>query len=217
MTDITTGYHKNKNLLQPTHSSVINEHGKESDSESASSCSSEGEEETKKPVIVLREKKLSLAVETFREIAENRRASHRRSSFNVNGKRINVEFLNQRMEMNSELNPGAAVAVEKKEVLKKMKTTEGAKADSVSPNIDIDNETPTVLKRRSTVHNIDFEFLRRQREKIEMADEEKMMKEIEDGQIEGDENFSKMLLLPKIKELGQTGTCDCQLLRSAGL
>lgn len=105
MTDITSGYRRNKSLLKPQNKITIKESGNESDH----SISSDEES-----LVSLQEspaRTLSQTAQGIKGLAESRRASKRAEPNSTNGKRINVEFLNQKMEINEEQTPSKTVAI----------------------------------------------------------------------------------------------------------
>jgi phosphatidylserine/phosphatidylglycerophosphate/cardiolipin synthase-like enzyme len=55
------------------------------------------------------------------------------------------------------------------------------------------------------------------RERMEREEENRERKKLEADQDEGDETWAKNLILPKIKGTSKAGSCECQVVRSAGI
>ena len=239
MSDITSGNYRNKDLILPKSSfqketkairTILEE---DSDSLTEDEESQEEEkfniqvtqppQESKPQMNFLQVQRSNSHVGGFRRALTQMRENTRRRtrSFASAARRINVEALQRNIETDDNQETTAIRVKEKSkfsEVFSKFlgtnpESASKAFAEAMRP----DDQNSAALRKRSVVQNIDMESHIRIKEKMEQEEEEQLQREMQESFNEGDEAWARNLPMPKMKELGDTGSCECQIIRSAGL
>ncbi|CAG9328777.1 unnamed protein product [Blepharisma stoltei] len=243
MTDITGAYYKNKDLLQPNYSnnrrggkkrSVVEMSRPISVNSSLSFLKEEAKEEPQSISESLESSCPAMQRSKSHGFPENlfQEQIRERGTLSLSGpsRRINVAELDKKIEEENNQSIDTAIHIDrtpldsntKKAVNNLISKGGGIIEESTDRKMSVVGDQLTVVSplrknTQSIVLSPITDHQRQIREKLEAEDEAKLQKELEADQEEGDEAFSKNLLHPKMKELGQTGTCECQVLRSAGL
>lgn len=247
MTDITGGYYKNKDLLQPNYSNykgrkrIILETSKPLPVNTLKISAKEEKKDSSvidsleffplnlssdySQMITQRSKSQTVSVDLLAIPVRDRVAL----SLSGPSRRINVAELDKKIEEFKDQSTDRAIHIDRTPLDEDIKITvtqlisKGGGTDErhnqrMSVIGDLITSGHSLSKTNgsiviSTYNDEDYQL----RERLEAEDEAKFQKELEADQEEGDEAWARNLLLPKMKELGQTGTCECQILRSAGL
>ena len=195
MTDITGNYHKDKIILKPLSSRI--DHFK---------TKSWIEDDS------LLDKSLSgRRNASFMSKPSIRKVVTRTGS---ESKRINIALLNQRVDEEPELITDDK-AIHVQEMPEKLRRVYKNTSVGDYSDISVSSERDPFGKRKSLTQRPAVSNWMN-REKMEAEEEDKMKSELEADIIEGDEAWARNLLMPKLKELGQTGSCECQVVRSSG-
>jgi phospholipase D1/2 len=191
MTDITSNYHKNKIILEPTggHPLCI-----ESDDVNLSRSSA-----------------LNLTRRSMSQV--NSKNKVKRGDTEASG-RIHIEDLVLKVEEASpkKYDENKAIHIEQ--------APERVRREFRNASVQMDSDTNSLdsnkglIGRRSMTQPRDWQS-RLKREKLETEEETKMKVALEADLEEGDEAFNKNLLMPNLKDPGERGKCDCQVIRSA--
>ncbi|OMJ91836.1 hypothetical protein SteCoe_5508 [Stentor coeruleus] len=204
MTDITGNYHKDKIILRPrTGASNLNTIRETLDEEDKAFNDDFTNSE---PVLSISRSKTS-----FHGKPQKKNSSVQRGNSEIH-KRINVAELDMKIE-NPENDPKAIPIDAMSPKLKKSyEERESLLEGSGSLLGDARND---MLNRRSSIQVSSIED-RSIKARLEDEDEKKIYSELEADMKEGDEAWARNLLMPGLKELGEVGTCECQVIRSAG-
>ena len=218
MTDITGNYHKDKFILRPQHKSPESIQPSSLVVPSSLLPTSQSVlEDTYNSVLasnpsinskeafnsMLRRNTSQLSRSPIKKYREKVQRSGSES------RRINVEQLDSKVE-DEELNEEER-AIHYEAMPEKMKRI--FRNSSVASVSDSSNES--AIFRRSATQPFSLSFIK-SKEKLEVEEENKIISEIQADISEGDEGIARNLLMPKLKGTGDVGTCECQVVRSAG-
>ena len=207
MTDITGNYHKDKSLLKPrTNMKTIHETSDEEDKFEADE-SLEAE-----PALEPGRSRTSLKVKKLIDQRSSRSLVKRGLS---ESKRINIEQLEMRIEEDE----GESKAILIETMSPSLRRSFGANSSMSSNEGEksslIGDASTTFFDRRPSTQAQSFMY-RDRKAKLEEEDEKELQKELKRDMDEGDEAWARNLLMPKLKETGGMGSCECQVIRSAG-
>jgi phospholipase D1/2 len=124
-------------------------------------------------------------------------------------KRINVEKLDSHVEEEEPSTSERAIHFEN--MPEKMKRI----FRNSSLGSSVDSEDSIDIFRKSFTQAISPSFIK-SKERLEEEEENKLMHDMQADINEGDEAMARNLLMPILKEAGDRGTCECQVVRSAG-
>lgn len=247
MTDITGGYTKNKDLLEvnayreeaaaPEFSSVsveenlIDDFIKHEEIKISEPIYEEMKEQTKKMPLITISAPTEKSVKGLLEIPEVRMLprSHtgdtflRRELTGVDRKvqrtsslshfsRIDVVGLNNKLQLNSEDMIYNATVIPKAStnpIIKQMVS------NNLPKEIDDHLMSPFRQKTGESFHKPAPD--KETREKLEFEDEQNLQRDVQNDLNQGDKGRARRMLRPSVNESDNLGTCDCQIIRSAGL
>jgi phospholipase D1/2 len=217
MTDITGNYHKDKALLKPkpeySHMKTIKELFEEED-KLDSPLTTENDIKVRKSMSLLNTPLSNRIIKKFNTSHIKKKvvpyqAPRTNSEFS---RRINVVELDLRVE-EDESCESKAILIENMEPEMK-ESFFGNYSLVCDDRFSLSNESSVLLTKKPST---DISFIDRDKKnKLEVEDENKLRTELNDDMKEGDEAWSRNLLMPKLKESGNVGHCECQVIRSAG-
>ena len=209
MTDITGNYHKDKILLRPKHDISHMKTIKESEEEEEKETADAIDFSDRKPALSVSRSRTSLVIPKIEKKTKNvsRGASE--------SKRINIDELDFKEE--TDVTEPKAVLIE---------TLPSYIRNSVEPNQSVgsysdesssvlNNSGSILMHRRASTQVCNLAY-RDKKAKLEEEDEKRLENELRADIKEGDEAWARNLLIPNLKETGEVGKCECQVIRSAG-